>query len=100
MSGIIVFTFACKVPACASLSMVDEAAYQYDSMTVLFRATISISGYGQQQLRVLRWSSTLHRRLIASYTTSISSTAGVRFYKNGLNFRKSLESTFNSDCPV
>ena len=79
MSGIIMFTFACTVPACASLSMVDEAAYQYDSMTVLFRATISISGYGQWQPRVLRRSSTLRRRLIASYTTSISSAAGVRF---------------------
>ena len=65
MSGIIMFTFAC-----ASLSMVDEAAYQYDSTTVLFRATISISGYGQRQLRVPWRSSTLHRRLIASYTTS------------------------------
>ena len=63
-------TFACTVPAHASLSMADEAAYQYDSMIVLFGATISISGYGQQQLRVLRRSSTLHRRLIASYTTS------------------------------
>ena len=50
MSGIIMFTFACTVPACASLSMADEAAYQYDSMTVLFRATISISSYGQRQL--------------------------------------------------
>ena len=79
MSGIIMFTFACTVPACVSLSMADEAAYQYDSTTVLFRATISISGYGQQQPRVLRQSSTLRRRLIASYTTSISSAAGVRF---------------------
>ena len=44
MSSIIIFTFACTVPARASLSMADEAAYQYDSMTVLFGATISISG--------------------------------------------------------
>ena len=73
------FTFACTVPAHASLSMADEAAYQYDSTTVLFRATVSISGYGQRQLRVQQRSSTLRRRLIASYTSSISSAAGVRF---------------------
>jgi len=59
--------------------MADEAAYQYDSTTVLFRATMSISGYGQRQPRVLWWSSTLHRRLIVSHTTSILSAAGVRF---------------------
>ena len=75
MSGII--TFACTVPARASLSVADEAAY--DSTTVLFRAIVSISSYGQRQLRVPLRSLTLHRRLIASYTTSISSVAGVRF---------------------
>ena len=66
MFGIIMFTFACTVPVHASLSMVDEAAYWYDSTTVLFRATVSISGYGQRQSRVPQQSLTLHRRLIAN----------------------------------